>query len=287
MATDILVLTTAHPDFPIAVRAMGQPPARLFLRGVLPKGRALAIVGTRRATAPALRFATELASRACQAGWSVWSGGAAGIDAAAHEGAVAAGGKSVVVMGTGFDHPYPCTNRPLFDRVLQEGGAWLSPYPPEQVGARWTFLPRNELLAAMVDQVVVVQAPARSGARSTTAAARRMGKPVWAVPASPWDSAGVGCLLEIQAGAKALLSADQLLGERSRRRTTVLPSDLSDSERAVAKVVANAPAHLDIICEQTGLSAAEASAAALTLTLKRVLLESADGSYHLENRALG
>lgn len=284
-ATDILALTPEHPDFPIAVRAMGQPPQRLYLRGVLPQGRALGIVGTRRATAPAIRFAHDLAARACQAGWSVWSGGAAGIDAAAHEGALAAGGKSVVVMGTGFHHPYPSTNRALFDRVLEEG-AWLSPYPPEQLGARWTFLPRNELLAAVVDQVVVVQAPARSGARSTTAAARRMGKPVWAVPASPWDSAGAGCLLEIQAGAKALLSADQLLGERSRHRKATLPLDLSASERAVAKVVANAPAHLDTICEQTGLTAAEVSAAALTLTLKRVLLESADGSYHLESRAL-
>lgn len=137
----------------------------------------------------------------------------------------------------------------------------------------------------MVSQVVVVQAPARSGARSTTAAARRMGKPVWAVPASPWDSTGAGCLLEIQAGAKALLSADQLLGQRPRRKAT-LPTDLSESERAVAKAVANAPAHLDTICEQTGLTAAEASAAALTLTLKRVLLESADGFYHLESRAL-
>ncbi len=278
-----LVLTPDHPDFPIAVRAMGKPPSRLYLHGTLPHGRALAIVGTRRATAPALRFAHELADRVCRGGWSVWSGGAAGIDSAAHEGAMHAGGRTVVVMGTGFDHLYPASHESLFRRVLDAGGAWLSPYPPEQMGTRWSFLARNELLASLCDHVAVVQAPARSGARSTMAAARRMGKTTWAVPASPWDRTAEGCLLEIAAGARVLGYPEQVLG-LSRPRSRVGLPDLSVHERAVVDVVTTGPAHLDAICDQTGLSAAQASAAALTLTLKRVLLESADGLYHLDSR---
>jgi DNA processing protein len=277
-----LVLTPEHPDFPIAVRAMGKPPSRIFLNGALPQGRKLAIVGTRRASAPALRFAHDLAERLCEAGWSVWSGGAAGIDSAAHEGALHAGGKTVVVMGTGFDHLYPASNAPLFRQVLDAGGAWLSPYPPEQVGTRWSFLARNELLASLVDHVVVVQAPARSGARSTMAAGRRMGKTTWAVPASPWDRAAEGCLLEIAAGARVLCYPEQILGLPRPRSRAGLPN-LSSQERAVVEAVMHCPAHLDTICDQTGLSAAQASAAALTLTLKRVLLESADGLYHLDS----
>lgn len=277
--TDVLVLTPRHPDFPNAVRAMARPPERLYLRGELPRGSALAVVGTRRASAPALAFARSLAERAAGDGWSVWSGGALGIDTAAHQGALDAGGKSVVVMGTGFDHPYPNPNRRLFERILQQEGAWLSPFPPDQTGSRWSFLRRNEVLASLVDHVVIVQAPARSGARSTTAAARRMGKEVWAVPSSPWEVAGAGCLAEIRAGARVMTDTSDLFGGRKRRRAS-LPRGLSAAERAVAEAVGRHPGNIDGICEATGLTAPEVSSAALTLTLAGVLYEAADGAYH-------
>lgn len=278
--TDLLVLTPEHPEFPVAARAMARPPDRLYLRGGLPQGRALAVVGTRRASAPALAFTRSLAAQASRAGWSLWSGGALGIDTAMHQGALDAGGKTVVVMGTGFDHPYPSTNRRLFERILDEGGAWLSPYPPHQRGSRWTFLPRNELLASLADEVVIVQAPSRSGARSTTAAARRMGKNVWAVPACPWDVAGAGCLDDIRAGAKVLADVAQIVGGCRRRKRPSLPSDLSEAERTVAQALDRLPANLDAICKSTGLAAAQVSAATLTLTLRGVVFEAADGAYH-------
>ncbi|MFW5738869.1 MAG: DNA-processing protein DprA, partial [Myxococcota bacterium] len=288
--TDLLVLSPHHPSFPVQVRAMSRPPERLYLRGALPVGRSLAIVGSRRATAAALAFARHLAAEAVRAGWSVWSGGALGIDTAAHQGALEAGGTTVVVMGTGFGHLYPTANRELFDRVLACDGAWLSPYPPNQPGSRWTFLPRNELLASLADEVVIVQAPARSGARSTMAAARRMGKGVWAVPASPWDDAGAGCLEEIRLGAKVLLDPSQVVGKRPRGPTQsatlakdpsdTLPKDLCDAELAVVRAVGRAPATLDDLCVQTGLQASAISAAALTLTLRRILFEAVDGTYH-------
>ena len=277
------VLTPAHPDYPIEVRSMSRPPSKLYLLGALPQGRKVAIVGTRRASAAALSFTRGLAARLCADGWSVWSGGAAGIDSAVHEGALEADGNTVVVMGTGFDHLYPVDNANLFARVLESQGAWLSLYPPEQVGTRWSFIARNELLAAMVDHVVVVQAPVRSGARSTMAAARRMGKITWAVPGSPWDTTSEGCLLEIAAGARPLAYPEQMLGMKSRPPRS-LPSDLSRNEQAVADVVAQLPSYLDSLCEQTGLSVADASAAVLSLTLRQVLLESADGRYFLNDR---
>ncbi len=244
MATASLVLTAGHPDFPIGVKAMVRPPETLYLRGRLPPGRSIGIVGTRNASAPALHFARMLATEACRAGWVVYSGGAAGIDTAAHEGAL-------------------------------EG---LSAYPEEQRGTRWTFLPRNELLAALVDDLVVVQAPVRSGARSTMAAARRMGKNLWAVPASPWEKSGQGCLAEIQMGARVLSNTSQIFGRAGARTHS---QALSKPERAVVEVLKKTPASLDMICETSGLAFSEAAATVLTLTLKRVLLESADGSYHL------
>ena len=255
---------------------MARPPAKLFVLGALPHGRKVAIVGTRRATSAAESFARDLAARLCKGGWSVWSGGAAGIDSAAHEGAVEAGGKSVVVMGTGFEHLYPASNAHLFGSILDAGGAWLSLYPPEQVGARWTFLARNELLAAMVDHVVVVQTPLRSGARSTMAAARRMGKTTWAVPGAPWDKAAEGCLLEIEAGAKPLVFPEQILG--LPRPSAQTPStQLSQQEQSVVDVLAKGPAFLDTLCEQSSLTVAQASEIVLSLTLKGMLEEGSDG----------
>jgi len=302
------VLTPEHPDFPIEVRSMSRPPSKVFLLGPLPHGRKIAIVGMRRATSAALCFSRSLAQTLCRAGWSVWSGGAAGIDAAAHEGSVEAGGKSVVVMGTGFDHLYPAENTGLFDRVLETGGAWLSLYPPEQVATRWSFLARNELLAAMVDHVVMVQAPIRSGARSTMAAARRMGRITWAVPGTPWDKVSEGCLLEIETGARALVYPEQLLGlarpsshaqpagpptrqptrqpkSQPTQHPAHQPVHLSPTHQTVVNVVTRGPVHLDTLCEETGLTVAAASEAVLALTLERVLLESADGRYFLNNFA--
>lgn len=231
-------------------------------------------------------------------GWSVWSGGAAGIDSAAHQGALDVNGTSVVVMGTGFEHPYPAQNRTLFERVLDSDGAWLSLYPPEQVAARWTFLPRNELLAAMVQHIVLVQAPLRSGARSTMAAGRRMEKHLWAVPAAPWHSAGAGCLQEIRAGATMLLSADQLLRnpatspsqrgtKGSKPRESKHFSDIStictldETQRALVNILRRQSVNLDVLCDKSGLSASQVSRAMLTLTLQGVVVENIDGSFVL------
>ena len=295
-----LTLTVSHPDYPLEARAMAKPPPCLYVRGTLPQGKRLAIVGTRRPTLQALAFARRLARHACEAGWSVWSGGAAGIDSEAHLGALDVNGKTVVVMGTGFDHPYPQHNSELFDRVLAQGGAWLSPYSCDQVGARWTFLPRNELLAAMVEHIVIVQAPVRSGARSTVAAGRRMNKTLWAVPGAPWDVESSGCLQEILAGARLLHDPEQLVGPAythaystprpkrrhgshemtaTSRRASVTPLD--PFETAILQVLRTGPASFDTLCERTRLSASQTSGALLTLSLKGIVTEDFDTLFRL------
>jgi DNA processing protein len=274
----LVELTSLHPDYPIGVRAMARPPDRLFVRGTIGARRSIGIVGTRGATREALLFTRQLAAGLAEQGVAVWSGGAEGIDTAAHEGALEAGGRTVVVMGTGFAHPYPSGNRRLFERVLEEGGAWLSPFAEDQRGGRWTFLLRNELLASLVGEVVIVQAPLRSGARSTAAAARRMNKVVWAVPAAPWDLRGAGCLAELRAGARALSDPLQL---GVRRRGNEAHRDLSREERAVIKAIGSGAERPDAICEKTGLSAGPIAAALMTLTLRHMLLESSDGLFHL------
>ena len=204
-----LVITPTDPAYPRALTDLGSARAQpsLYLRGALPTASGVAVVGTRQPTDEALAFTRALVTDLAKAGLSIWSGGARGIDAAAHEAALACGAPTVVVMGGGLDRPYPKEHVALFERVLVAGGALLARVPDDQAPQPLGFHMRNELLAALTAVTVVIQAGQKSGARHTARAARRLGRPLCAVPHSPWDEIGLGCALELALGARAITSA--------------------------------------------------------------------------------
>ncbi len=179
-------------DYPPRLRTLPDAPAKIWARGALPEDPSVAIVGTRRASRDAIAFTERLAAELAQAGASVVSGGAAGIDTAAHEGALRARGVTIVVQAAPLEAPYPRRNANLFDRVIEQGGGWLSETPPGKHARPFRFLARNRLIAALADVVIVVQAPARSGALSTARWARELERPVLAVPGAPWDPRAEG-----------------------------------------------------------------------------------------------
>jgi DNA processing protein len=160
----------------------------------------VAIVGTRAATPYGRRLAHQIAAELGQAGCCILSGLALGIDAAAHEGALEARAPTIGVLGSGHRRFFPRRNRPLAERILASGGAVLSPYPPDQPAFRGQFLERNGVVAALADAVLVVEAPARSGALNTAGwAAGRI--PVLAVPGDVDRKHVQGCLALIRDGA--------------------------------------------------------------------------------------
>lgn len=197
-------------DYPSVLRELSSPPDPLWVRGELPRGPSVAIVGTRTASEEALAFAHDLGRSLAEAGVVVYSGGAVGIDAAAHEGALAAGGATVVVTGTGLDHVYPKENASLFEKIVEQGGATISPFERDQPAARWTFLRRNPVLAALTDALVLVEAPVKSGARSAAMAARRLGRPLFVIPGAPWNPLSAGNFLELSLGAIPLTSEAEI-----------------------------------------------------------------------------
>jgi len=196
---------------PPEVRDLPEPPARLFLHGQAPRGPRVAIVGTRRPTEEALVYAEALARHLAERGVAILSGGAKGIDAGAHRGALHVAGITLVVAPSGFERPYPSDHRALFEQIVAGGGGYLSSFPATAEPLPQRFFERNALLAALCHALVVVEAPLRSGARNAAAWARRLGRACFVVPAPPWNERGRGCIAELQLGARALSGPEDVL----------------------------------------------------------------------------
>ncbi len=205
-------LTPDHPCWPAGWHHLADPPPRVLVCGQAECLRrpALAIVGTRGATARGLAVARRLAADAAARGWLVVSGLALGIDGEAHRGALQAGGVTVAVMGTGPDRTYPAGHRDLRTRIERSGCTVTETPPGGGAGGRWLFPRRNRLIAALADGVVVVEAPRRSGALVTAQLAVDLGRTVWAVPGPVDSAASAGCHALLREGAILCAGADDL-----------------------------------------------------------------------------
>jgi DNA processing protein len=175
-------LRPGEAGWPAGLEALPRPPAFLRVKGELPPpgARAVAVVGSRRPDEAGARLARRLGAALAGAGAWVVSGGAHGVDGAAHRGALDAGGRTLVVLGGGLDHLYPAAHRPLFARAVEGGGGLAAEREDGERPARWTFPERNRLVAALAEAVVVVRAGAASGALLTADWARRLGRPLLA-----------------------------------------------------------------------------------------------------------
>lgn len=223
-----------YPD----LGALPDPPEVFTVRGTLRGSGArplVAVIGSRRVDVGALRLARAFGAALGRAGCTVVSGGALGIDAAAHEGALDAGGHTVAVLGSGLLRPQPMRNRDLFARILAAGGALCGELPPDAGAMKWHFPRRNRLVAALASAVVVVRAGAGSGCTYTVEAAQRLERRVFVVPSAGLGTRGAyGEWLLGQDGVApvpdppALLEA---LGLGASRRTA--PPGLEPDERQV------------------------------------------------------
>jgi DNA processing protein len=270
----VLGLERDAAGYPERLRDLRDAPDVVYLAGALPAGRAVGIVGTRRADALGLAFTERLAQELARAGLVIVSGGAQGVDAAAHRGALAVGGGTVVVHGTALDATYPKTHRELFARVLEGGGAWLSETPSGAPAEAWRFLARNRLIAALSEIVIVVQAPARSGALSTARFARTLGRTVMAVPASPWDGRGEGTLeLLAQGEARMCRGAGDVLALLSLPGVPIDPPRARDEPtdpeaRRVLSALRDGMRRVDDLVAATGLGAARVQVVLVQLAMR-------------------
>ena len=204
----------AFGGVPVRDKPQGRPPLALWAIGPVRLDRiaerSAAIVGTRAATAYGEHVAAELSAGLVERDVAVVSGGAYGVDGAAHRAALAAEGITVAVLAGGLDVLYPAGHSALLHRISQEGLV-VSEYPPGVRPARHRFLTRNRLVAALSGATVVVEAALRSGAASTAAWARALGRVVCAVPGPITSTASAGCHALVRSGAELVTRADEIV----------------------------------------------------------------------------
>jgi DNA processing protein len=194
------LVTLLDPDYPEPLRQLALAPPVLYIRGHLPAGPAVAIVGSRRADAYGREVADLFARALAAAGVAIVSGFARGVDAVAHRGALAAGGPTVAVLGCGLGVDYPSGHAALGEEIAA-GGAMVSEFPCGLPPRTWHFPVRNRIIAALSEGTLVVQANLRSGSLITARHALDLGREVWAVPGRIFDERSMGPHSLIRDGA--------------------------------------------------------------------------------------
>ena len=284
-AGGIQVLTLADDGYPGMLRNIPDPPPALYVDGSVPEAVSVAVVGSRRASATGVETGRALGSALAERGVCVVSGLALGVDAAAHEGAVDAGGRTVGVLGCGIDVVYPRNHRNLFDAVRRHG-ALVSEYYLGEAPLAWRFPARNRIIAGLALTVVVVEAPEQSGALITARHGLDAGRDVWAVPGPPGVrecrgsngllADGAGVLWDIPEFVEAVAPQG---GTRPAAPVTAVPAGLPETEAAVFSGVGLEPRGVDAVARRSGVEMPEVLPALALLELKGFVRRDGVGAY--------
>jgi len=261
-------LLLSSPEYPRPLLRLRRPPPALHLCGQLPERPMVALVGSRAAPMKAVKRTHALAGQLAQRGLVVVSGGALGVDAAGHEGALDANGLTVAVLGSGLGQLYPERNVSLFRRVAR-AGALLSAYSHDDPPRRAHFPQRNGLIAALARVVVVLQAGRRSGALNTATWARELGIPLLASP-----EGGPGCAQLLARGAGRVSSVDDVVEAMEGRMSecTRPPPDDAD-QRRLLDLLGDRAADPDQLAHRSGWSLARLSLLLIQLELSGFVVE--------------
>jgi DNA processing protein len=277
------ILTEAHATYPRVLREIYDPPGVLFVRGTIQPNDALAIaiVGTRHGSQYGLRQAERLAGGLARAGLTIISGLARGVDAAAHRGALAAGGRTIAVLASGVTNIYPPEHDQLAEAILAQG-ALVSETPIRAEPLAGMFPQRNRIISGLSLGVIVVEAAERSGALITARHAMEQGREVFAVPGNVDSRTSRGCHRLIRDGAKLVESADDVLEElgplveaapRDDGQVIHHPAELllNELEQQVLAAIGGEATSIDEIVSQSGLPAPQVLSTLSVLEMRRLI----------------
>ncbi|MEM7332470.1 MAG: DNA-processing protein DprA [Chloroflexota bacterium] len=275
---NIQLISWDSPDYPTYLKEIPHAPRLLYIRGTLEEldQWAVAIVGTRKATAYGKQVTKELVTELVKQNITIVSGLARGIDAMAHETAVSLNGRTIGVLGSGVDSIYPAEHRHLAQKIADGHGAIISEYGLGVKPEAKNFPPRNRIISGLSLGVVVVEAGERSGALITTNFALEQGREVFAVPGSIKSPLSRGPNQLIQQGAKLVSKVEDILEELNLSVTvaqTAVQMALPDSteEMQLYKQLAHEPIHIDDLCRLTGMPANLVSSTLTLMELKGIV----------------
>ncbi len=276
------VLTINDDGYPAPLRAVQDAPLVLYMKGDFRDvdKYAVSVVGSRRATAYGIEVAERISYRLASKGLTVVSGMARGIDTASHRGALKAGGRTVAVMGSGLDVPYPPSNRGLMNAVAGSG-AVISEFPLGTLPNKENFPRRNRIISALSLGVIVVEATLDSGSLITVAYALEQGREVFAVPGNVTSRNSRGTNDLIRKGARLVESAEDVIDELEPQIKGILREDrlndeeilsaMTEDEKALCSYLSTGPKHIDSITRETDTSTAKALSILLGLELKGIV----------------
>jgi DNA processing protein len=278
------VVVQSDENYPDLLKQIYDPPIVLYVKGDLTAKdkNAVAVVGSRMTTHYGTETARKLAYQLAYIGVTVVSGGARGIDSAAHQGALHAKGRTIAVLGTGINIVFPAENKELFERIAAQG-AVVTQFPFNRKADKQSFPIRNRLVAGMTLGTVVVEANLTSGALITARMAADQGRQVFAVPGRIDSPRSKGCHELIKNGAKLCEGAEDILSEfeylfPANNRPSVLKEGsempaftLSDNEQGVYDTLSEQESTIDEVIRRSGLPPSAVSVALLGLEMKRLI----------------
>jgi DNA processing protein len=290
----IAIVPFTNPNYPTRLRTIADPPPFLYVKGniLTDDDKAVAIVGSRSAREYGRRVARDLARGLASLGFTVVSGMARGIDGAAHESALQAGGRTIAVLGSGVERAYPAEHELLYRRIAA-GGAVVSELPIGTRPMAVNFTARNRLISGISLGVVVVEATEKSGSLITATLAVEQGREVFAVPGEVGSSRSRGAHRLIRQGAKLVESVDDIIeeiapqlldrtGSATQRAPLVLPQNASDAARTIFALLQENTLQVDQVIERTGMSAARVLETLLDLELQGLLRQLPGKIYRAE-----
>lgn len=287
---NITVITIQSPGYPKLLKEIYDAPPLLYCQGQLPEGInfSLAVVGSRKFSSYGQQATQFLVSRLTQTGLVIISGLALGIDALAHWECLKAGGKTIAVLGSGVNNEsiYPAANRNLAEKIITSGGAVISEFPYGTLALSYHFPQRNRIISGLALGTLIIEAAEDSGALITARSALEQNREVFAVPGSMFSANSVGANKLIQAGAKLVTSAEEILETFSLGNI----KELVQAQKAVAStpaeeklfaVISREPTHINELTRASQLDTATINATLLTMELKGYVRNLGGGNYVL------
>jgi len=271
---EIKEISINDKSYPKLLKEIKDSPEVLYIRGELnPDEQCFAVVGTRMASSYGKQIALEIAGELAEAGLTIVSGLAPGIDTFAHTAAVERNKRTIAVLGTGLDEKsiYPQSNLKLAQRILETGGCLISEYPPGTPGSKFTFPQRNRIISGLSIGVLIVEAKQKSGALITANWAKKQERKIFAVPGSVHSLNSKGPHYLIKAGAKLVENTNDILKELNLPKITRpgrVEKGENEEENLILEALKEESLYIDKIIEKTKLPASKIAGTLAILEIK-------------------